>query len=110
MSSQHSPRARRWVIGYAPLMLVAIFTTACATLNPETVTLPPPGDIQVATRIKARLIEDDSLAAAAIRVSSQASVVTLDGFVDNAGQKRRAQELAYGVAGVTYVANKLRAR
>ena len=94
----------------ALLLYAVIGLAACATLAPEGVEQPPRDDAIIATKIKAELIEDETLDAAAIRVVSDAGAVTLDGFVDNEEQKRRAETLAQAVDGVFSVDNQLKIR
>ncbi len=57
-----------------------------------------------------RLMEDSHLDASDIEVSITGTEVTLDGTVDSRAAKRRAEDHAEDVLGVTHVQNKLRVR
>ncbi len=85
-----------------------VFLSACAALDPIGLVPEAQQDAVVAAKVKAELIEEKSLDAAAIRVESNAGAVTIDGFVDNQAQKERAGNLARGVPGVSRVDNQLK--
>ncbi len=57
-----------------------------------------------------RLMEDSHLDASDIEVSVTGTEVTLDGTVDSRAAKRRAEDHAEDVTGVTHVQNNLRVR
>jgi hypothetical protein len=57
-----------------------------------------------------RLMEDSHLDPSDIEVSVTGTEVTLDGTVDSRGAKRRAEDHAEDVTGVTHVQNNLRVR
>lgn len=94
----------------AVLSSAIIGLTACTALSPEAVDQPLRDDAIIATKVKAELIEDETLDAAAIRVVSEAGRVSLDGFVDSEAQKQRAGELAQSVDGVSGIDNRLTIR
>lgn len=85
----------------------ALLLSACADFGPVAVMPEAKRDAVVATEVKAQLIKEESHDAAAIRVASHGGAVTLDGFVDNAAQKRRAENLARETAGVVSVDNRI---
>lgn len=89
------------------LMAGALVLGGCAGLSPDRVVPEEQQDAVLATRVKAKLIEERSLDAAAIRVISDAGTVTLDGFVDSQSQKERAASLVRDVPGVVSVDNQL---
>ena len=57
-----------------------------------------------------RLTEDPHLDPSDIEVAVDGTEVTLNGFVDSRGAKRRAEDMAEDVTGVTHVQNNLRVR
>lgn len=57
-----------------------------------------------------RLTEDRELDAAGIEVRVEGGEVTLSGTVESRADRRRAEDLAESVSGVTHVTNNLRAR
>jgi osmotically-inducible protein OsmY len=66
-------------------------------------------DDSIRKGIYGRLFDDTDLDASDIEVSVDNGVVTLSGSVDSLWDKRRAEDIAKSVSGVTEVNNKLRA-
>jgi hyperosmotically inducible protein len=64
-------------------------------------------DAVLTTRIKAALAADPGVAAHEVNLDVRQGVVQLSGFVDNAAEKARAEQLASRVAGVRRVENAL---
>lgn len=92
----------------AAALLLSLGAGGCGSLGlTSDLALEPRTDAVIATNIKAKLIDDPSLDAAAIRVESDDGAVTLDGFVGSEQQRRDAEALAGAVAGVTGVVNRL---
>jgi hyperosmotically inducible protein len=60
------------------------------------------------TKIKAKMALDDSIKARAIDVTTDGSIVTLDGTVGSVTQRERAVALARETVGVTQVIDHLR--
>jgi hyperosmotically inducible periplasmic protein len=96
---------RKWIaLSLAGLMLITLF--ACAT---------PAGrsagqvidDSTITTKVKALILEDSFMKGLAISVTTFSGKVTLTGGVETAAQKRKAEEIARGVEGVTGVNNTL---
>ncbi|OAP36524.1 hypothetical protein AU381_18665 [Sinorhizobium glycinis] len=67
-------------------------------------------DDRIAEDVNDRLTEDPWLDASGIEVSVSNGEVTLGGFVSSRLDKRRAEDCADGVPGVSHVQNNLRAR
>jgi osmotically-inducible protein OsmY len=66
-------------------------------------------DDRIRKEINGRMFDDTDLDASDIEVSVDNGVVTLSGSVDSLWDKRRAEDIAKSVSGVTEVNNKLRA-
>jgi osmotically-inducible protein OsmY len=64
-------------------------------------------DSVITTKVKAAILDDQSLKVLQINVETFKGVVQLSGFVDSAQSKSRAGEVAAGVKGVTSVKNDL---
>ena len=84
--------------------LAALIVWGCAGM--------PPGDDTVenkalASRVKAALIGDPQIDAAAIGVTADDGQVRLDGFVETELERRQAERTAGGVDGVTEVTNMI---
>src|SRR5512143_3666594 len=89
------------------ILTLALALTGCTTLfGGDVVKEEPPQDAAIATKIKAKLIEE-RVGAAAIRVESDQGVVKLSGFVDSEQQRQRATALAQSVPGVKSVNNTI---
>jgi hyperosmotically inducible protein len=65
------------------------------------------GDGAMTAKVKAALANDVGLKTLNIDVDSNAGVVTLKGQVDSLDTKKRVQEAAQNVQGVTWVQNQL---
>lgn len=64
-------------------------------------------DATLTAKVKAALLEDPSVSGLAVNVDTFKGVVQLNGFVDTAQQKSRAEHVARTIPGVTAVQNKL---
>jgi hypothetical protein len=67
-------------------------------------------DERIREDVNDRLADDPRLDASEIEVRVENGEVTLDGTVDSREARRRAEDLADSVSGVSYVQNNLRAR
>lgn len=65
------------------------------------------GDSTITTKVKAALLAEKGLSSTAISVETYKGVVQLSGFVDDAGQVKKAGEAAARVGGVKSVKNTL---
>ena len=89
------------------ILTLVLALTGCTTLfGGDVVKEEPPQDAAIATKVKAKLIEE-RVGAAAIRVESDQGVVKLSGFVDSEQQRQRATALAQSVPGVKSVTNTI---
>lgn len=61
----------------------------------------------ITARVKARLLADNVVSGLPITVKTYKNTVQLSGFVNNATQKIRAEEIAKNVEGVEYVQDSL---
>ncbi|MCU1383125.1 MAG: hypothetical protein JWL71_1822 [Acidobacteria bacterium] len=60
------------------------------------------------SKIKAKMVLDDSIKARAIDVTTDGTTVTLSGTVGSAGEHERAVRLARETAGVSHVVDRIR--
>lgn len=67
-------------------------------------------DVTITAQVRSALIDDPRTKSHQIEVTTNAGVVQLGGFVDNATNKTVAEQLATRVAGVTRVTNRLEVR
>ena len=67
-------------------------------------------DSTITAKVKAALVDHDSIKSADISVKTDQKVVTLSGFVESQAQAEEAVKVAKGVEGVTSVSDKLHVR
>jgi hypothetical protein len=67
-------------------------------------------DARIVEDVSDRLTEDPHVDATEIQVEARDGEVTLTGTVDSRAARRRAEDIADSVSGVTYVMNNLRVR
>lgn len=67
-------------------------------------------DSTITAKVKAALVDDESIKSTDISVKTDKKVVTLSGFVESQQQAEKAVSIAKGVEGVTSVSDKLHVR
>lgn len=67
-------------------------------------------DSTITAKVKAALVDHESIKSTDISVKTDQKVVTLSGFVESQAQAEEAVKVAKGVEGVTSVSNKLHVR
>ncbi|HFZ8994931.1 TPA: molecular chaperone OsmY [Citrobacter freundii] len=67
-------------------------------------------DSAITAKVKAALVDHDSIKSTDISVETNKNVVTLSGFVESQAQAEEAVKVAKGVEGVTSVSDKLHVR
>lgn len=67
-------------------------------------------DSAITAKVKAALVDDESIKSTDISVETEKSVVTLSGFVESQTQAEQAVKVAKGVEGVKSVSDKLHVR
>lgn len=89
-------------------LLVIITLSGCAgLLNSGTVNDEPREEVILAMKVKAALIEEPKLSAAAIHVEISNDVVILSGFVETESQRQLASTVSRKVPGVKKIDNKI---
>ena len=90
------------------ILLLTALLSGCGVLSPEReATEAEAAGATLAAEVKAELIKAKIPNAAAIRVESENGTVVLSGFTDDDGQRRRAEEVARTVSGVSDVDNRI---
>jgi len=64
-------------------------------------------DAALTAKVKAELYRDPQVSGMAVNVDTYKGIVQLNGFVDSAQQKQRAEQIARNIPGVQDVQNKL---
>jgi osmotically-inducible protein OsmY len=89
------------------LTLLAIISTACATVSPKTCNTSMT-DNDITTNVQVKIGAEDGLNDQLIRVSTYERVVTLSGWVQNPTQQNVAYVLARSVPNVKYVKSTIK--
>ncbi len=79
----------------------------CAVMRDQSSVGQYVDDATITTQIKARMVENKQVDAAAINVETLNGTVMLSGFAKNAAEKEMAHKIAHGVNGVKSVRNEL---
>ena len=103
MNTRHALAA-----GFAALVLAAM--SGCAVTRGQETVGAYVDDATITTRVKARLVENKDVDAAAIKVETLNGTVMLSGFAKNATEKSTAEALAMKVDGVKTVKNEIAVR
>ena len=90
----------------AGIMLIAAIS-GCAATETRRSAGETVDDATLTTRVKTRIIQDQSLEAFQIDVDTYRGVVQLNGFVDSAESAAKAADIADDVPGVVSVKNNL---
>jgi osmotically-inducible protein OsmY len=64
-------------------------------------------DTAITAKVKGAFVQDDLVKAMDVKVDTYNGTVQLSGFVENAEQRSRAEQIARGIAGVRDVANNI---
>jgi hyperosmotically inducible periplasmic protein len=83
---------------------------ACATINGQESAPQYVSDASLTAKVKANIVEDQSLKGFEIGVETMNHVVQLSGFVDTRQQKNQATTIAQSVPGVESVQNNILVR
>jgi osmotically-inducible protein OsmY len=86
---------------------LALFVTGCASDGSQRSTGQVIDDAAILTKAKAALVNDPVVSGMAINVDVHRGIVTLDGAVNGAVEKQKAEDIARGVDGVRAVENNL---
>jgi osmotically-inducible protein OsmY len=88
------------------LLVLLIATGACQTMGGRTAG-EAVDDTAITTAVKSKLVADKAANLTKVDVDTKSGVVHLNGSVDTAEQKSRAEQLAREARGVTRVENNL---
>ncbi len=98
-------------IGMSALLAAAdLAMTGCAVTRGQETVGAYIDDTTITTQIKARMVDDKSVDAAAISVETLKGTVQLSGFAKSAEEKERAEAIARRVNGVKAVQNSIAIR
>ncbi len=83
------------------------FTSGCGSTAEHRSTGAYIDDSAITAKVKGAFVQDDVVKAMDVKVDTYNGTVQLSGFVDNAAQKTRAEQIARGIAGVRDVTNNI---
>ena len=92
----------------AALMMLTV--TGCAVSRGQESVGADIDDSGITTMVKARMVDNKQVDAAAISVETMKGTVMLSGFAKNATEKNMAETIARGVKGVVAVRNEIAIR
>ncbi|HZP87235.1 MAG TPA: BON domain-containing protein [Burkholderiales bacterium] len=96
------------------LLLVAGFSLAqvqgCAPTETRRSVGRTVDDATITARVKTALLADKDVSGLDVKVDTYRGVVQLSGFVDNAEQAARAEQIAQGIGGVRSVRNEIQVK
>lgn len=84
-----------------------LLASGCAVVRGQATVGETAEDTVITTKIKARMVEDKAVDAAAIKVQTLKGTVQLSGFARNATEKSAAARIAAGTDGVSTVRNDI---
>lgn len=100
-------RATALVCAFAALAGMAVLSTGCAVVRGQETTGAYIDDAGITTAVKARMVEDKTVSAAAISVETLNGTVQLSGFAKSMAEKSQAETLARNVKNVRAVRNDI---
>jgi hyperosmotically inducible periplasmic protein len=101
---------------YAKALAIAVLAgatlagTGCAVIRGQETAGAYVDDAAITTAVKAKFVEDKTVDAAAIKVTTLNGTVQLSGFAKSNAEKMQAEAIARNTKGVRAVENKLSVR
>lgn len=92
---------------YVVLCLVLAIAAGCQSTGSERSTGKVVDDATITARVKSKLLADKEVSGLAVNVDTYKGTVQLNGFVNTAAEKAKAEQLAKSVEGVQKVDNNL---
>lgn len=100
----------RTILAAAMTAIALLATTGCAVGRGQETVGAYVDDATITTQIKARMLENKSVAGTSISVETLKGTVMLSGFAKNSTEKATAESIARGVNGVRSVRNEIAVR
>lgn len=97
-------------IAFAALVGITIINSGCAVVRGQETTGAFVDDTAITTAVKAKMVEDKTVAASSISVETLNGTVQLSGFAKSAAEKMQAENIARGVKNVKSVRNDIAVR
>ena len=97
-------------LALAMLAGATIVGTGCAVIRGQETVGAYVDDATITTQVKAKLVEDKTVDAGAVKVETLNGTVSLSGFAKSSAEKAQAESLARSTKGVRQVINGLAVR
>lgn len=97
-------------LAFAAMAGITILSTGCAVVRGQESTGAYVDDAAITTAVKAKFVEDKTVAASSISVETLNGTVQLSGFAKSAAEKAQAENIARGVKNVRAVRNDIAIR
>ena len=107
MNSNRTLRTTALVCAFAALAGMTVLTTGCAVVRGQETTGAYVDDAAITTAVKAKMVEDKTVSAAAISVETLNGTVQLSGFAKSGAEKAQAESIARNVKNVRAVRNDI---
>ena len=100
-------RSTAVICAFAALAGMTVLSTGCAVVRGQETAGAYVDDAAITTAVKARMVEDKTVSAAAINVETLNGTVQISGFAKSAAEKAQAETVARGVKNVRNVRNDI---
>src|SRR4051812_42335209 len=97
-------------LAIAALTAATLVSTGCSVIRGQETAGAYVDDVSITTAVKARFVEDKTVDAGAVKVTTLNGTVQLSGFAKNSAEKAQAEYLARNTKGVRQVQNNLSVR
>ncbi len=94
-------------IAFAALAGITIVSAGCAVTRGQETTGAYIDDAAITTAVKAKFVDDKTVAALSIKVETLNGTVQLSGFAKSMAEKNQAENIARGVKNVKAVRNDI---
>jgi len=94
-------------IAFAALTGLTLFSSGCAIVRGQETTGAYVDDAAITTTVKAKLLEDKTVAGTSISVETLNGTVQLSGFAKSTAERAQAEHIARGVKNVKGVRNDI---
>ena len=106
-TASNTARTAALVCAFAALAGMTVLSTGCAVVRGQETAGAYVDDASITTAVKARMIEDKTVAASSISVETLNGTVQLSGFAKSVAEKSRAETIARNAANVRAVRNDI---
>ena len=100
-------RSTAVICAFAALAGMTVLSTGCAVVRGQETTGAFVDDAGITAMVKAKFVEDKTVAASAISVETLNGTVQLSGFAKSGAEKAQAEAIARGVKNVKAVRNDI---